>query len=114
MGDGSRDDEKSANSEVDFLIRFTHAILKGGGWITIENLRRLLIWKHLKKLIDASILKLVHLDQCYFGLRSPNKTGKKEIWKKATTFACSCEGFENLGKLCPGNHQHVQIQGLAP
>ena len=78
----------------------------------LEQPRRALSWK-------TKTLNLpgheCHLDQCQFGVTLPDENGIDTPVKKPTRLQCTDLGMATeLGWLCPGDHQHLPIEGSSP
>jgi hypothetical protein len=120
-GDGSRDDERIANSELSFSIRFMKAVIRSGGYVSFENPESSLIWHHPLMVnfvrafgpsgsakAHAPVTK-VAFDQCQFGLTSPPGAEKVEVWKKGTILLSNLPGAPKLGRRCTHDHTHVPV-----
>ena len=89
------------------------AIMEKGGYITVENPSRSLLFKapRFAELVSKYRLEFVYLDQCCYGLRSPVGTFPREIWKKGTYFVGNFRHLSLAQRVCTGGHQHTKIFG---
>ena len=62
-------------------------------------------------LLSRDSTHVAYLDQCAYGLKVPNTEGKLGFCKKQTVFAGNFHRIVNLGRKCPGNHNHVHAVG---
>jgi len=113
LGDGSRDDERSANLSVAWMCRMIKLMRPNGIEVTIENPARSLIYFHpdFLEVINLHELHFHYVDQCQYGLCSPAGSAQREIWKKPTYIVTSFKECPNLERRCTGQHTHVCIKG---
>ena len=115
LGDGSQKAESLANDSVDWLCDMLEALVLTQAVFTIENPARSLIFAHprLASICLKYNLLFVYVDQCQYGLRSPeaNSEGRFEIWKKPTFIVSNSAHFLSVERRCKHLHDHVRLKG---
>ena len=101
--------------EID-LVRFCNEVMQlqtslGKGQFVLENPRGSDMWRtpELQSWISGQRASLAKADLCSYGMQSVDG---EHLLRKPVSLLCSNEQFaEQISRLCPGDHEHLPIQG---
>lgn len=113
MGNGSVKREVVGNTIMLRTLKLCQILHNNGSFFTLENPLSSYAWKTpaMLTLFKRCACKIVHFDQCQYGLRIPATENTSGLALKPTTMAGTLPFLHLLGRRCQKNHEHVAVIG---
>lgn len=113
LGDNTLKRERVGNEILRRTVHLCDLLAKHGSFFALENPHTSFAWKtpFLTALAKRWNCASIDLDQCAFGLKIPDQTGKLGLAKKPTRFLGNMPNLHRLARHCTHDHVHVAVLG---
>ena len=101
-----------AIKHISFIVAIYRRQLREGRWFLREHPVNATSWalEEVRKLMEEEGVICTIADQCVYGLMTRGPRGKWVPAQKKTRFMTNSQGIAaQLGRKCPGRHEHQQL-----